>query len=345
MAHQSKKRKAPPQSTTLHNFFSPDAIAAKKGQTLPTVPQKMGKRRATTRTSDEVIVIDSDSDHGQVTVSTKKGKGKKRSESSEVEFVPEPAADGPSNHKLKNNRTPKGAGSSFGVANVVAKSEMSSAILDDEDTLSFGEPSSLLRSLTSPVKPGISSFDESSDLLRPRRASSPSLFGAPVSLLRDEAGPSKSQDDISMAGPSCYPSFEATHRPSRPSVYPIQGTASSSSNYTDSSVKTFDDDDWATGDDEMALVDPETDEEDMEEIEIESSSPEVLQEDSEGVATCPICALRLVGLFVTVSRLVSSSCPKSDDAPLTVAGSRSCQQMHRLVILSSTAASHTVVHL
>jgi hypothetical protein len=264
MAPQSKKRKNPPQSTTLHNFFSPDAVTARKGKTLTPAPQtKGGKARVATRPSDEIIVIDSDSD-GHTPVS-KKGK---RSESNRV--VDAPAIAGLSNYKLKNERV---AGSSFGTLTGV-----------DNEVPSFGEPSSLLRPSTRPVIPDVTqtSFSGSSDL--PRWASSPSAsssFGDPVHLLCDtyEGRPSKSHDDISMLSASSH--FETTTDnagPSRPSIYPIQGASSSSSNFADLSIKGLGE-------------------------EIESSPPGALsslQEDSEGITTCPICALRLVGLFVTV---------------------------------------------
>lgn len=317
MAPQSKKRKAP--QATLHNFFSPDAITAIK------------KPRAATRPSEEVIIIDSDSD-GHAPVSKKGKRG-----STQVKVVDEPASPGPSNLKFKDGRVTKGASSSFGTPTGLTGCsvvETSTSILDDEDMPSFGEPSSLLRASTSPVIPDVartSSFGGPSHLLQPRRASSPAVsssFGAPVSLLRDtyEARPSEPHDDIFMLGASSL--FESANGagPSRPSVYPIQ-EAASSSNFTDLSVKGIDDEnDWAMGDDEMALVDPEPDNNDEEdvEIEIESSSPECLQEDSEGVSTCPICALHLVGLFVTVSLSVTyTSYPSLQHYSIT-GSSRSC---------------------
>jgi hypothetical protein len=322
MTPQSKKRKHP-QSTTLHNFFSPDAIATKKGKTLRPAPQTKGKPRNTTRPSEEVIIIDSDSD-GHVSMSKKKGKEKQRSESSQVESVGEPAVvAGPSNHTLKDNRTSKSVGSSFGTTerftgnSVAGKSKICEAILDDED-ISFGEPSLLLPSSTSSVVKEVAqtvSFEGSIDLLRPRKASStsePPLFGLPTALLCDTYHKSASElsYDIPMQGDflGAHSSVETADDSgsSRPSTYyPIQETISSS---LTSSVKGLDDDDddWATGDDEMALIDPELDdhgEEDMERVEFESSSPEAmssLQEDADGVTTCPICALHLVGLFMTV---------------------------------------------
>jgi hypothetical protein len=296
MAPQSKKRKNPPQSTTLHNFFSPDAVTAKKGKTLGPAPQtKGGNARAATRPSDAIIVIDSDSD--EHTPVSKKGN-----------VVGAPATGELSNYKLKNSRV---ARSSFSTVTGDSVAEMSMAVLDNE-VPSFGEPSSLLRPSTrSVILIPQTSFSDSSDLSH--WASSPSAassFGNPLHLLCDtyEARPSKSHDDISMLSASSH--FETTSDdagPSRPSIYPMQGASSSSSIFADLSVKGLsEEDDWAMGDDEMALADLEPDdneEEDMAEIEIRSSPPGALaslQEDSEGIATCPICALRLVGLFVTV---------------------------------------------
>jgi hypothetical protein len=314
MAPQSKKRKQHPQSTTLHNFFSPDAIATKKGKTLRPAPQTKGKPRNTTRPS-EVIIIDSDSD-GHVSMSKKKGKEKQRSESSQVESVGEPAVvAGPSNY-----RTSKSVSSSFGRftgSNVAGKSKIRDAILDGED-ISFGEPSLLLPSSTSSVVKEVAqtvSFAGSIDLPRPRRALSTSespLFGLPTALLCDTYHKSASElpHDIPTQGDflGARSSVETADDggSSRPSTYyPIQETVSSS---LTSSVKGLDDDDddWATGDDEIALIDPELDDHggaDMEQVEFESSSPEAmssLQEDADGVTTCPICGLHLVGLFMTV---------------------------------------------
>lgn len=57
----------------------------------------------------------------------------------------------------------------------------------------------------------------------------------------------------------------------------------------------------------MAFVNPEpddNDEEDMEQIEIDSSPIEALATshvDNDDVTICPICAVQLVGLFATVS--------------------------------------------
>ena len=141
--------------------------------------------------------------------------------------------------------------------------------------------------------------------------SASSSFGIPVHLLcdtADEARPEKLHDDIFMMSASSH--FKTTTDeagPSRPSIYPIQGASSSS----DWSVKGLgEENDWAMGDDEMALVDPEpddNDEEEMKEIEIESSPPGALSSLQEnGITTCPICALHLVGLFVSVRFLLPS---------------------------------------
>jgi hypothetical protein len=113
----------------------------------------------------------------------------------------------------------------------------------------------------------------------------------------------------------------------RDPLYQIQETSSSSSNFADSSVKDLgEEEDWAIGDDEMALVEPtpdDNDEEDMKEIEIEPSSPRALlssQEDSEYHNLPYLC---LMGLFFTV-RFFSSSLYPSLWCYLTAGGPRSC---------------------
>jgi len=279
MAPQSKKRKNPPQSTTLLNFFSSDP---KKGKTP--APTKRNKARP----SDEIIIIDSDSD-GLTPVS--------KMESSPVVDAPPTAAL--SDYKLKNHTV---AGFPLTTGDSVAETSMAAL---DNDVPSFGEPSSLLRPSTSPDITQ-TSFSGYSDLLhRASSRSASSSFGIPVHLLcdtADEARPEKLHDDIFMMSASSH--FKTTTDeagPSRPSIYPIQGASSSS----DWSVKGLgEENDWAMGDDEMALVDPEpddNDEEDMKEIELESSPPGALSSLQEnGITTCPICALHLVGLFVSV---------------------------------------------
>ncbi|KAF7983348.1 hypothetical protein HWV62_22317 [Athelia sp. TMB] len=75
--------------------------------------------------------------------------------------------------------------------------------------------------------------------------------------------------------------------PARPSIYPIQGASYSTSKLKDSSVIDLSDDEWAMGDDEMALVDPDDfPDEDMEEVDTEA--PQVAQA-ARGANTCPVC--------------------------------------------------------
>lgn len=301
MAPQSKKRKEHPQSTTLLDFFSPDAVTAKKGKTI----RKKSQQRTAARPIDQVIVIDSDGD-GHVPVS-RQAKGKKRSR--EVEVIDEPAAAEPSIHL--NRLVTR---SSFGAGNSdVVNPEIS--ILEDVHTLFFGEP------VQSDVAQASSESFTRLNNIPSHPGSSPStLFGAPPSLLRDihETSLSKSHNNISAVGQSspAYVHFGTKNDagPSRPSVHPIQETTSSSSNFTDSSFRAFtdDDDDWVMGDDEMALVDPEPDEENIDEIEINSSPLGISSSQDESLTTCPICALHLVGLFTAVSCTLPTSCPQAD---------------------------------
>lgn len=302
MAPQSKKRKEPPQSTTLHKFFFPNVITEKKGK----VPFAKGTPQVMAPPSEQVIAIHSDSE-GHIPIPKKKGKGKRRSESSQ-EYQPEVVRE-----KLpKNNIIAEGASATAtGYTNnsVTSKSAMSTSTLDGEEILSFGEPLSLLRSSTDSVKPDVartSSFSrQSSDLTWASSPSTASWSGAPVSLLR---GPLKAHDDIDMASPSTLYllPFETVDDAglSRPSMDPIQSFPT----FTDSSAQDHDDNLWAMGDDEMALVTPkpdDTDEENVEEIEIESSLLE--QQDSKSITNCPICTVHLVGLFVTVRHLCLAS--------------------------------------
>lgn len=239
-----------------------------------------------------------------------KGKGKQRAESSEVEIIEEPMV---AKKKFKETSTTKSVSSSGPKS--LGSHHTLAAIQTDED-ISFGEPSSLLR-FSSPCKLDIvqteSSFGTANDLLRPRRSSSPvasSAFGVPRLLLQDRAGAdfeskSEPQNDVAMTE-TLYLSTENTAQPSRPSVHPIQGARSSFSSFSDASVIDLSDDEWAMGDDEMALVDPEpdNDDEDIETAEVISSdavAPRSFREESEGITVCPVCGLHLVELLVPVS--------------------------------------------
>lgn len=216
-------------------------------------------------------------------------KAVKRENASEVEFV-----QGSSKNAINKSAASHGA-AIYGDHD----SDMKHEPIDDEDNVSFGQPSTLLRPantlqpLESVSRPD--AFDEDDD-------PSSWSFGVPVSLLCDSTL-LKMQPDVFTEEPS-----NTRAGPSRPSANPIQGGASSSlSHYKDSSVPPsamdIDDDEWGMGDDEMALIDPEADEEEEEEMDDINSPVEFSESD---VTVCPICALRLVGLFVTVSNTVIS---------------------------------------
>lgn len=296
MAPQSKKRKEPPlQSTNLLQFFSPDAAGSKKSKTQSSASQKEVNsqiKKTTTKSTasnQDIIVIDSDSDDGAS--KTKSGRTRssiKREDSSEVEFV-----EGSS----KSVFSKQGTGSRNTATSGSHNSDTKDESFDDGDNISFGKPSTLLRPANSLPPPKSESTPDGAD----EEEEDPSSwnFGAPSSLLSDPTLFKLEHDAFAEE-------LSTTHaEPSRPSLNPIQGSSSESSRYKDSSVPPSamdinDDDEWGMGDDEMALMEPELDEEEEEEME-DINSPIDMTEPSEPKTTvCPICALRLVGLFATV---------------------------------------------
>ena len=276
MAPQSKKRRAPPQSKNLHFFFQEVAASNERKRQKKTHPKLSSTTKESSTPDQDVIIIDSESDDGASKMDRSRTKKViKRENSNQVQFV---------------------QGSSKGVVNRNAANHADVKYDPiDGDNVSFGRPSTLLRSNDSPQalhsKSRLDGFEEDE---------SPSSwsFGAPVSLLWN----STLDFQNATEGPS-----NARERPLRPSANSIQGGSSSSSRYEDHSVPSsaiyIGEDEWAMGDDEMTLIDPEADED--EEIDINSPA-ELVESPRSNVTVCPICALRLVGLFAFVSCTIIS---------------------------------------
>jgi hypothetical protein len=81
----SKKRKDPPQSSTLLKFFSGGEGRAKKGRAQHAVPKPDAKQRIDT-SQDIIIIDDSDSDCAESS-NVRKTRRPASSSSSDVEFV------------------------------------------------------------------------------------------------------------------------------------------------------------------------------------------------------------------------------------------------------------------
>lgn len=162
MARQSKRRKGPPQSTTLRQFFFPNATIEKKSR---------NQSSAARLPQAEVIVI-SDSDENSPTP-----KRKERAR-------PDSSAAGLSNMDVRRSKNSNLEGAVSRHSSYVPLKEQTAITTvdtEDEDVFPFGESSTLLR-VQSPVRPiqtdiiPTSSFGPPSELLRPSKASSGTLL-------------------------------------------------------------------------------------------------------------------------------------------------------------------------
>lgn len=313
MAPQAKKRKDPPQSTNLHHFFSQDANQPKKSKTQPSSKVK-GKRRGVLGPSQDVIVIDSDSDR-DIPTTKGKGKGIRREVSTEIEFIDGPVVHG----TTKKHKGTSGSGKVLSNKGATLSSDKITFTPNEDGMLSFGKSSDLLKS----SGPSRTVKTEGGAFQSAPRADSPGMneddssflsFGSPTSLLRDPGLLKLPQDVVQVETSFSNPlKVEEIGEASRPYINPIQETSSSifeNSSVPPSAVN-LDDDDWAMGDDEMALVDPKPEDEDndtdVEDIEIDSSirASTSAHENHDEIAKCPICSLHLVGLLVTVRSFIS----------------------------------------
>ena len=278
MAPQSKKRKDPPtQSTNLHSFFH-EVAASKKSKRQPLVFQKKPTRRESSIPDQDVIVIDLESDNSASKISRSRTTNViKKENSSDIQFV---------------QGSSKGAVRSTGPT--AHGSDMEHEPVD-EDNVSFGQPSTLLRPIGSlqPL-PSESRLDKDED-------PSSWSFGAPVSLLCNSTFKFQRATEEHL---------KARAGPLRLSANSIQREISSSSwRYKDSSVSPspiyVGDDEWGMGDDEIALIDPEADKDEEEIVDI-NSPVELAESPDPNTTVCPICELRLVGLFAPVSCAITS---------------------------------------
>lgn len=132
----------------------------------------------------------------------------------------------------------------------------------------------------------------------------PFSFGKPILLVSFD---STKREPVEQASPLLCTAQasprESDGGPVRPSICPTQGASSSISNFKDTNVIDLSDDEWAMGDDEMALADPEDfPDDETGNLDMEVDIRPVKQEPREG-NSCPVCATNLDRLLPNVSVL------------------------------------------